>query len=455
MTGNREVKNQVDFDLLVMGAGVAGCAAAVAAARRGQDVLLVDDCTLPGGMATGAWVTPMMTFHDAEERPVVGGLPQEVVTAMVAAGGSPGHVPDTIGMVRTITPCDASILARVLGEMLESAGVKVWNPARVVAASADGRMVTRAMVSTAREMVEIRAAAFIDASGDGTLAAGLGVPGEVGNDNDGLCQPMSLIFSVGGVDRRAVIEYILANRDDFHPETRFEQLESTPYLGVSGFFREVAASGWQVPRDRLLFFEGLHPGEMLINTTRIQGRTPLVPGDLFRARREGERQAVQIFELLRRAIPGFGDSILLGLAPRVGVRESRRIIGRRRLTAQDVVEGVAGPESIALGAFPIDFHHPKDQGITFRRIGGSGSYGIPYSCLLTGPYDNLLVVGRCMSATQEAHASARLQPNCMAMGQAAGTAVDLASKLGCSAGTLPVEKLRAALIADGAILELS
>jgi len=186
--------------------------------------------------------------------------------------------------------------------------------------------------------------------------------------------------------------------------------------------------------------------------TRVPRVDATDPVQLTHAEIEGRRQAWEYARFLREQVPGFERAVMVTTSPAIGVRESRRVHGRYRLTAEDVLAGRRFDDEIALCGAPIEDHHAGAD-TRWRYVPDAGVYGIPYRCLLPAGVEGLLVAGRCFSATHDAHASARSMGTCMAMGQAAGTAAALAAATGGVAGGLPAGTLRARLRDDGALLQ--
>jgi len=186
--------------------------------------------------------------------------------------------------------------------------------------------------------------------------------------------------------------------------------------------------------------------------TRVVDVDPLDPADLTRAEVEARLQAMQLFEFFRSRVPGFQNARLAGTGTQIGIRESRRIVGRYTLTREDVLSGRKFDDAVARSAYPIDLHNPSGSGTTTRRLKPGDSYEIPYRCLVPVNREALLVAGRCISTTHEALASTRLTPTVMTLGQAAGTAAALASEKGTAVADVGAKTLRAQLVADGVLL---
>jgi hypothetical protein len=204
-----------------------------------------------------------------------------------------------------------------------------------------------------------------------------------------------------------------------------------------------------VPRELVSFFISPYPDEVTVNMTRVVDIDPLDPDDLTRAEVEARLQTVQLLRFFRERVPGFERARIAATGTQIGIRESRRIVGRYTLTRDDVLQGRHFDDAVARSAYPIDIHNPSGSGTTTHRLREGESYEIPYRCLVPVNRENLLVAGRCISTTHEALASTRLTPTVMTLGQAAGTAAALSRKKRVRAGDLDPALLRAELVRDG------
>ncbi len=448
-------------DVVVIGGGPAGSVAAIAAARAGARVLLVERYGFLGGSLTAAMVAPIMGFH-AGPLQVVRGIPQEVVARMQALGLSPGHVPDPIDFCDTVTPFDYEGLKRVLLEMAVEAGVELWLHSVFLGVEMDGGRVTAVRIWQKDGIKELRAPIYLDASGDADLAAAAGVPFELGRQKDGLPQPMTLMFRIGGVNWNGVMAYLAEHKSEVqhgqgaHGPIDVDWLRGLPIRGFAGF-RELVGQArdrgeWSIPRDRLLVFEGVRPGEAVVNTTRVVGRLGTSGADLAQAEIEGRRQAYEVMAFLRRRVAGFSDAYLIETPAQIGVRETRRIVGDYVLKQEDILGGVKFPDAIACGGYPIDIHDPVSLHLVTKRLPSGEYYTIPYRCLLPQGVDDVLVAGRCISATHEAFAAFRVSAIVMAIGQAAGMAAAKAAREGIPPRAVDVDDLQRRLRAEGAFL---
>jgi len=451
-------QHKQQWDVIVVGGGVSGITAATAAARNGADTLLVEkDAALGGTMAT-CLVGPMMTFHSYKEQ-VIGGLAQEVVDRLMAMHASPGHVLDTSGYVATVTPFDAEALRLVAQRMVLEAGVQVLYHSTVVDVAMAGERLQGVVVQHKGRRETLYGRVLIDASGDADVAYQAGAPCEYGRAVDGLVQPVSLMFKVSGWDKGAFTAYALQ-----HPEVLRLGAEGVapyarqPLVAVCGFVDvlqdSIAKGELPLRREHVLFFNTQRPFEVIVNMSRVMEVDVLDPWDLSRAETLAREQIFAILEFLRRHVPGFADAYLVSSGARVGIRESRRVVGEYMLTAQDVLAARRFPDAIARSAYPIDIHAlaANEAGDYDRKLAAGESYDIPYRCLVPQRVEGLLVAGRCISTTVEAHASTRVSPTCMAFGQAAGTAAALALKRGIQPRQLDSRDLRGVLVQQGALL---
>ncbi|HEY1869331.1 MAG TPA: FAD-dependent oxidoreductase [Candidatus Cybelea sp.] len=443
-----------DFDVLVIGGGNAGCAAAIAAARQGARTLLVERYGFLGGTATAAMVGPWMTFHSGNER-IVGGIAQEMVERLMRKGASPGHLRDSSDYVATITPFDPEVHKALLFEMMRDAGVELLLHAYFLSAHVENDVVTGAEFATIGGTRTQRAQVVIDATADALVAASAGVPTQQG-DERGRVQPATLIFRLSHVDLTELAAYVREHPGEMR--SSLSERERTPenITAVAGLYslweRAREQGAVDVPRELVSFFISPYPDEVTVNMTRVVDVDPLDPVDLTRAEVEARLQAMQLFEFFRSRVPGFQNARIAGTGTQIGIRESRRIVGRYTLTREDVLTGRKFEDAVARSAYPIDLHNPSGSGTTTHRLKPGDSYEIPYRCLVPVNRESLLVAGRCISTTHEALASTRLTPTVMTLGQAAGTAAALASKDGTPVAGVDPKTLRAQLVADGVLL---
>ncbi|ANY68701.1 FAD-dependent oxidoreductase [Paenibacillus sp. BIHB 4019] len=436
------MKNKIEADVVVVGGGPAGIAASIAAGRQGVRTVLIERYGFVGGMSTAAMVYPWMTFHTSSGEQVIKGIAQEIVDRLQARGGSPGHLRDTVGFVHTLTPYHPEIYQVIAADMLREAGVKLLLHSMVDEVGVREGVIEAVHVTHKSGRTEVCAKVFVDTSGDADVAYLSGAETLHGRTLDQQAQPMTMKFRMRGVSLDKVKQYMMAHPEDFYQKTPFSELPGLPLTGVSGFYSQWKKANLPINRDQILFFTGPAEDEVLINCTRVQGLDATSVEDLTFAEQEGRRQVLMMAEFLQRDVPGFERASISAVAPQIGIRESRRIVGHYSLTKEDVIEGRKHSDVIARSGYPIDIHDPTGKGVTAAFISGDGAYDIPLRCLLSHNVPNLLAAGRCISTSHEALATTRLTPSCMATGQAAGTAAALAVLTGVEPAHVPIAKLQ-------------
>ncbi len=448
------------YDVAVIGGGVSGAIAALAAARNGASTLLIEEHGFLGGTLTAMGVGPMMSFHNDDGVQVVKGFAEELVQRLMARGASPGHVADTTTYCSTVTPFDSEELKIELEALLEEAGVAILYHTQLAQVRAEAGQIAEVLVCNKAGLSPVRATLFIDATGDADLAAEAGVPFQYGREGDGAIQPMTMNLKLANVDTAAIRRYARENPSEFEweqgEEAGLSRLGEPGRLSLAGYFslwnRAREEGSVSIPRDRILLFETPTPGVVIINTSRILGLKPTDPFDLSAAERIGRRQCRELFHFLRSRCPGFENAIRMDLAAKVGVRESRHVRGLYTLTEADLLNETAFEDAIACGGYPIDIHSPDGSKTHTHRRQRAITYQIPLRCLQVASPGNLIVVGRCISATHEAAAAIRVTPIAMAIGQAGGTLAALAIASGKPPATIAPNEVRTCLRAQGAWL---
>jgi hypothetical protein len=442
-------------DVLVVGGGPAGIGAALGAARAGARVVLAERYGFLGGNATAALVMPLMSFHTQRAafekadgaklfptdhgpgEPVVAGALAELLRRLVNAGGAIAPSPATGYTV----PFDPELFKLTALQLLDEAGVQFLFHGLASEIDDDGPM--RGVVfETKSGPLVIRARVVVDCTGDGDVAARAGAPYEIGREDDGLVQPMTLMFRMVGFERAGFEAYVRTHPDQWR--------------GVHGLWdliRKASAAGeLDLPREDILFFGTPHEGEVSVNSTRV---TRVLGTDVFDwslAELESHRQMREIAAFLRRHVPGFENAYVAQSGVHTGVRETRRIVGDYRLTGDDVLDARKFDDVIARGAYPVDIHNPKGSGTVLRRLPPAEAYDIPLRCLLPQDVEGVLVAGRCLSGSHEAHSSYRVMPIVTATGQAAGVCAALAATRDLPPRAVPAAAVQAALVAQGADL---
>lgn len=459
---NLEIDYDDRFDIIVMGGGPSGAHAALAAARAGNKVLLVEKHGFLGGSLTAMGVGPMMSFHNPAGTQVVAGQAEELVQRLMAKNASPGHIPDSVTYCSTVTPFDSEALKIELESMITEAGGVILYHTHLAAAETDeaGCRATLVALCNKAGLRNYRASVFIDATGDGDLCVALGAPFAKGRDGDNATQPMTMNMKLGGVDMKAIRQDVVERPEDFEFDLGIEEglrrLRDTPRVSLKAYtqtWKQAKARGeLSVPREFVLFFETATPGVVIVNTSRIQGMDGTNPYDLSKAEMEGRRQNQEIFHFLKTHCRGFEQAIRMDGAAQIGVRETRHIVGLYSLTADDLLQETAFPDPIALGGYPIDIHSPDKAETTSAHLAKNTRYQIPMRSLLMKKLENVIVAGRCVSATHEAMAAIRVSPIAMAIGQAAGVMAATALATSVPANQVDYALVREALLAGKALL---
>lgn len=439
-----------EVDVLVVGGGPAGIAAAIASARVGARTMLAERYGFLGGNLTAGLVGPCMTSYSLDgSQQLIRGVFEDMVERLEKMGAAlhPSKVPagsPYSGFIEyghdKVTPFHHEAVKAVAADMCIEAGVELLLHTFAIDALLDGDRVTGVVFASKSGVEAVKAKVVVDCSADGDVAARAGVPFDMGRDEDGLTQPMTLFFRVGGVDDERVGQYVRENDDEFRPFAKL--IEKARERGE-----------FTIPRRGVGMYKTLEKGVWRINTTRVLRRLGTDASDLTKAEIEGRHQVTELMTFFRTWLPGFEDSFLIDTATQIGVRETRRIHGEYTLTLDDLATGRDFDDVIALCGYPVDIHSPTDAG---GGVDGSlataNAYQIPYRCLVPVERDQILVAGRCVSATHEALGAIRVMPPAFAMGQAAGAAAALSIELGTTPRAVPIPQLQRELLQEGAYL---
>lgn len=454
----------LDCDVMVVGGGSAGIAAAVSAARNGASTILVDaGPTIGGELISGL---PLNACLNARGDWVVGGVVRELLDRCDALGGL---VPPYFDWRSLWLVCvDPEIVKYVVMDMVQAAGVQLLLSTFAEEVVVEDGVINGVVVLNKLGRTLIRAGTYIDCSGDGALSVMAGASYEDG-DGSGAYQPVTMMFRMQGVETEPLLDFIrrnphyagLGERPDLITMSKRECAERLYEQGVPSVFldgkgdliQRAIADGEMYPCG-LLAICPISPArkEVSLNTTRLADLDATNAEVLSRALPQLIEQVWQCVGFLRARVPGFESAVFSSLAPRIGIRETRRVMGLEVLQRDDVLTGRKRPaDGIGKGAHELDVHGGGDN---HRRemIRDGGDYDIPFGCLVPRDTRNLLVAGRCLSASREAHGSARVMGTCMAMGQAAGTAAAMRRETGVPVPEISVADLRDRLSAQGAVV---
>src|SRR5437868_5705511 len=380
--------------------------------------------------------TLLPTDHGPDDAVIAGAL-KTLLEKLVKAGGA---IEPSLA-TGYVVPFDPEWFKLIALELLDEAGVQFVFHAFASGVLGGAEHVEGVVFETKSGPLAIRARVTIDCTGDGDVAVQAGAPSEVGRA-DGLVQPMTLMFRVVEFQREKFEAYV-----EQHPKQ---------WRGVHGLWdlvREATQAGaLRLPREDILFFATPHEEEVSVNSTRVTRVLGTDVWDLAFAEWASRKQMRQIAEFLRRYVPGFEKSYVAQSGVQVGVRETRRILGDYQLTADDVLAARKFDDAIARGAYPIDIHNPTGTGTLLKRLPPGEAYDIPMRCLLPRSTEGLMVAGRCISGTHEAHSSYRVMPIVMATGQAAGVCAALAARRGVLPRQVAVGEVQRELVRQGASL---
>ena len=423
---------ETNYDVVVLGGGFTGCAAALAAARQGQKVLLLEASGFLGGAASNCLIFPLMPYAtsvkdengESHRHYLSRGILAELVRDLQETGdirGDSGFLDEAVKLL--------------LDRKMIEAGVQVLFHATLCGVAKDGNHITSVSVVTKAGVLTFNGKMFIDCTGDADLCVMSGVPTVLGREPDHLCQPMTLCFRVANVDKKA----FYANREEMN-RLHKEWLDAGRFTN---------------PRENILVFDYPIDGMLHFNTTRVVRHNPVDPFDVTRAEMEARRQVQELLDFFRvNNLAGMENAKLVYTAPSIGVRESRMLDGEYVLTGRDLVDCAKFDDAIAAGNYDIDIHNPEGTGTSHYYFPNGTWYTIPYRSLIPkeADADNLLVGGRCISVDHEAQASVRIIPICTTTGEAAGVGAAVANRNGTSVQSADVAEIQRILVESGAYI---
>lgn len=467
------IRFEKNYDVIVVGGGVAGVAAAVSAVRSGAKTALIEQSGILGGQATLGIVTPIGATHTNIDRRPLGGICDEYMTTVREYTKKYGMQKDTDlpDYTYTVAP---HITKYVLLKMCTDTGVDVMFHTTLADVISEGNEIKGVTVLTKSGFGNLYAKAFTDATGDADLIYLSGDSYIIGSEpyvydslfeedlasaheeesgsmqidnKSGVMQPVSVMFRMRDVDVEEAMKFnnkSLSYTDLGIDKEEFMQL---PYFGKCGF--EENGDRVPMPQGRILITYGSTKDTAVINMSRVVD----IDGSDFESLNKGEclaqLQVMDIADFLIRYVPGFEKAYLEESANTLGVRETRRLKGKYVLTGSDVIKCRTFESAIARGSYIIDIHDPTGKK---KAIGGAIKgrfYEIPFECLESAKYSNLLACGRCISADHVAHSSTRIQGTCLLTGQAAGIACSMIAKN----KKADVNELREALRQSGVYLD--
>jgi len=455
-----------NHDVVVLGAGASGIAAALATARAGLRTLLVDAAPMPGGeLISGMAIDGAL---NGQGEWILGGLGRDILAECERLGGYIGPLNDH--RLIWYVCLDPEVMKLAIVRTLAQAGVELMLHTTATHISREGDRVTALHVRNKQGLMALRAPCFLDCSGDADIVAAAGGKVLKGGAS-GEMQPVSLMFRMAGVDTQRLLEFQRANVESFAlgesdairrgrtdsqlAEAAMAQGEPSVFIKGDGPILSGAIGRGEMYPTALIMIQptSRQRREVCLNTTRVGGIDGMHTSDVSKSLTTLADQVWQCSEFMGRNIPGFENAAYSGVATRVGIRETVRIEGLRTLSEDDVLQARKFDDGVAKGSHHVDIHQ-SGTGQVRIPVRDGGSYDIPWGCLVPTGVANVAVAGRILSADRGAHGSARVMGPCLGMGQAIGTAAAMLHEGGRGQGfaDVDVQALRARLLADGAVL---
>ncbi len=445
----REINVRAEVDILVVGGGPSGIMAAYAAARKGNHkVMLLESRGFLGGNLTIG--LPILAFLGPKGNQVIKGEPEKFIERLRARNAAAGPFPCKLH--KSFTMVDGEEVKNVCADMMAEAGVEVLMYVFCCGVLKAGDQVKGVIIEPKCGREAILAKTVIDCTGDADVAFRAGVECHKG-DADGGMQPPTLMYQMRGVDVQALRDAITQHPDvydmDNMPHSQFTRRHFIT-VGLRNQILKAREEGLDIPVSRTILITGLQPDEIWVNMVRVSGTDSTDPASYTRCELTAHKQIKVINEYLRRYVPGFEHAHMEIVSPFTGIRESRVIVGKYVLTAEDIVSMKKFDDAVVVAGYPVDIHHSKGGDCTM--IFTDDAYDIQYRVLVPEKVEALLVAGRCSSMNHEAMAGTRVMSTCMALGEAAGTAARVALEDGVLPSSVNVAKLRAELLDNGVYL---
>lgn len=439
----RQIPVRAEVDVLIVGGGPAGLMAAEAASKdKNLKVMLLESRGFLGGNLTIG--LPILAFLGPKGNQVIRGGAQRLIDRLAARGAASGHKRCANHMSFTMIDCEQ--MKKVAFEMMDECGVEVQLYTFVSDAIVEDGTVKGVIIETKAGRMAVYAKRVIDCSGDGDIAFKSGVQCNKG-DAEGGMQPPTLMYNMRGVNVQALRDAIVKNPEvydmDVMPPSQFVEGHFIT-VGLRGRIQQAQADGIDVPVARTILITGLAPDEIWVNMTRVSGVDSTDPQSYTYGEKTAHKQMEAVTAYLKKYVPGFENAWVDKVAPFTGIRESRVMVGKYVLTAEDILACKSFDDRICKAGYPVDIHHSKGADCTM--LFSPDAYDIPYRVLVPADMKGLLVAGRCSSMNHEAMAATRVMSTCMALGEAAGTAARLSLAEGVDVADVDIKALQSELL---------
>ena len=442
----RRIPVRAEADILVVGGGPAGIMAAEAASKEGLKVMLIDSRTYLGGNLTIG--LPVLGFLGRKGNVIIKGLPLKFVERLRAIGQATGHRRCPLHVSLTMIGPEAA--KELCMKIMEENSVQVLLHTFCSGVIMEGKDIKGIIIESKAGREAILAKTVIDCTGDGDVATRAGAVVKKGNLEGGM-QPPTLMFSMRGINirefRDAVANHPETYDVDIIPNEFFRKDENCTFVGMRNQIKQARNDGMKIPVERTIVMTGIASDEMWVNMSRVNGVDGTDPASETFGTFEAIKQNSEVVKFLKKYVPGYENAWVDKVAPYLGARETRRIVGEYVLNRDDILKCRRFDDAVCAASYPIDLHHPKGGDCTLEWC--PDCYDIPYRCLVPKGIGNLLLAGRCISTTHEAMASTRVMSICMATGEAAGKAAKISVQSCVQPAKVDVKQLQKELKEEG------